>query len=75
LLAVLLIGARAAEAFVPLDVDATIEATPRWSAAAHASIDGAGLHDGMTIDPADPFADLIFGKPSTRQPSSTTRAA
>ena len=59
LLAAFLIGARAAEAFVPLHVDATIEATPRWSAAPHASIGGAGLHDGIQVAVSAEFAPSI----------------
>lgn len=59
LLAAFLIGARAADAFVPLDVDATIEATPRWSAASHPAIGGAGLHDGIQVAVSPEFASAI----------------
>ena len=54
-----MIGARAADAFVPLDVDATIEATPRWSAASHPAIDGAGLHDGIQVAISAGFAEVL----------------
>lgn len=59
LAAALLVSLRPAAAFVPLDPDASIETSPRWSAAVHPEIGGAGVHDGIQVAVSPGFATAL----------------
>ena len=57
--AALLVVVASAEAFVPIPTFSPIETSSRWSAVGHASTQGKGLHDGISVFVSPGFAAAL----------------